>query len=287
MKIWILLPAFNEEDSIPLMFPKIDKYMKQEGFDYSIVALDDGSSDDTFCVLEGVKGDYPLVILRHEINRGLGETERDLFEYVSEHGSDDDIAIRMDCDDTHEPHYILSMIKKVQEGYDVVNTSRFRKGGGQMGVNSYRSFISYMANLFMAVMFNIKGVRDYSCGFRAYRVKALKYAVGIFGNSFIQLKGLGFTSTLEIIVKLKLMGCSFAEVPFVLRYDQKASPSKMISSITTLGYFSMAILYHWPFGGWRPFYKHLAEIYRKDPEEAVNVYNKYAKRRTTICQIGG
>lgn len=105
----------------------------------------------------------------------------------------------------------------------------------------------------MKLLFNIPGEKDYSCGFRTYKAKAIKDAVQIFGNGFIQLKGLGFTSTLETIVKLKLLGCRFAEVPFVLRYDNKASPSKMICSITTFGYITMAILYHWPFWGWKYF----------------------------------
>ena len=56
-------------------------------------------------------------------------------------------------------------------------------------------------------------------------------------------------------MKLKLIDATFSEVPFVLRYDQKKSESKMVSSVTTLGYLIMAFLYHWPFGGWRLSYK--------------------------------
>ena len=61
--------------------------------------------------------------------------------------AEDDVIVRLDCDDTHEPEFILSMIKKVTEGYDVVIASR--KGGGQKGVSSYRALISSGANLFM------------------------------------------------------------------------------------------------------------------------------------------
>lgn len=287
MKIWIILPAYNEENSIPLMFPKIKKFCEKAGFDYQLVVVDDGSTDNTSQVLEGMKKSYPLHVLCHSINRGLGETERDAFEYVAANAQDYDVAIRLDCDDTHEPKYILCLLEKIGEGFDVVNTSRFQPGGGQKGVNAYRAFISYSANIFMKMLFNIPGVRDYSCGFRAYRVKVLKDAIRIFGNSFIQLKGLGFTATLETIVKLKLLGCRFAEVPFVLRYDKKASPSKMVSSITTLGYFTMAILYHWPFGGWLRFYKKLSDVYQQSPEKAFERYGRVNISRTTVCQIGG
>lgn len=287
MKIWIILPAYNEEDSIPLMFPKIKDFCTDAGLDYCLVVVDDGSTDNTPQVLEKMKEDYPVHVVCHPINRGLGESERDAFEYVAANADKQDIAIRLDCDDTHEPGYIKPLVEKINQGFDVVNTSRFQPGGGQKGVNSYRAFISYGANIFMKVMFNIPGVKDYSCGFRAYRVQVLQDAVRIFGNGLIQLKGLGFTSTLETIVKLKLLGCRFAEVPFVLRYDKKASPSKMVSSITTLGYLTMALLYHWPFGGWRPFYKHLASTYQDSPEKAFEKFGRVNIKRTTICQIGG
>jgi dolichol-phosphate mannosyltransferase len=53
------------------------------------------------------------------------------------------------------------------------------------------------------------------------------------------------------MIKLKLLGARFAEIGFQLRYDKKTSYSKMVTSITTLGYLIMSVLYHWPFGGWR------------------------------------
>lgn len=287
MKIWIILPAYNEEKSIPIIFSKIRNYLKRVGLEYMIVVVDDGSIDNTAQILEEMVKEHPVHILCHPINRGLGESERDAFEYVATNADNCDIAVRLDCDDTHEPEYILLLLEKINQGFDVVNTSRFQPGGGQKGVNAYRAFISYSANIFMKLLFNIPGVRDYSCGFRAYRVHILKDAVRIFGNGFIQLKGLGFTSTLETIIKLKLLGCRFAEVPFVLRYDMKASPSKMVSSVTTLGYFTMALFYHWPFGGWRAFYKNLATLYRESPEAAFKKYARVNVKRTTICQIGG
>lgn len=287
MKVWIMLPAFNEEDSIPLIFPKIKKVFTEKKMEYHIVVVEDGSTDHTLKVLERMRDVYPLDIVSHKINRGLGETERDGFEYIAEHADENDIIIRFDCDDTHEPEYIVSLLDKLKEGYDVVSTSRFQPGGGQKGVVRYRAVISYGANLFMKLMFNLPGVKDYSCGFRAYRAQVIKDAVGIFGNSFIQLKGLGFTSTLETIVKLKLLGCRFAEVPFVLRYDNKASSSKMVTSITTLGYLVIAAIYHWPFGGWKKFYKHLAGTYRQSVKKAYQQFARENIIRSTICQIGG
>jgi dolichol-phosphate mannosyltransferase len=286
MKIWVILPAYNEEHSIPKLFPEIRESMNEFEGNYEIVVVDDGSLDNTSKILLELKNQFPVTVLKHKINRGLGESERDAFEYVAENGHDEDIAVRLDCDDTHEPDFILSLIKKLNEGFDVVNTSRFQPGGGQMGVSLYRSIISYCANIFMKLVFNIDGVKDYSCGFRAYRVGILKAAVDIFGNTFLQLKGLGFTSTLETIVKLKLLGCKFAEVPFVLRYDKKVGSSKMITSITTLGYIVMAILYHWPFGGWAWSYRKLAGLFQKSPCLAVEKFRQSNIRKNFFCKIG-
>lgn len=252
--ILILLPAFNEELSLPFFIPKIKKEMECFGESYQILICNDGSSDNSQEILEKYAQEMPIEILQHKLNRGLGETSRDLFERSAELVQEGDVIVRLDCDDTHEPEFIPTLVRKVREGYDVVIASRFEPGGGQEGVSGYRAFISQCANLFMKIFFPIKGLKEYSCGFRAYRAEAIKEAVVFYGNDFIQLKGLGFTCTLEKLIKLKLMRAKFAEVPFLLRYDQKVSDSKMVSSITTLGYIVMTVLYHWPWGGWKNTY---------------------------------
>ena len=249
--ILILLPAYNEEESLPRLIPKLRATLTEIGEEYKILVCNDGSKDRTQALLEEYAATIPLEIIQHKINRGLGESSRDLFERAAEITESGDVIVRLDCDDTHEPEYIPSIVNKVRDGFDVVIASRFETGGGQMGVSGYRAFISRSANLFMKVFFPIRGLKEYSCGFRGYNAEKIQEAVGFFGNNFIQLKGLGFTCTLEKIVKLKLIGAKFGEVPFMLRYDQKQSESKMVSSITTLGYLVMTLLYHWPWGGWR------------------------------------
>lgn len=275
--LWILLPAFNEEASLPVLLPKIQDSLESLGWTYRILVCDDGSTDNTQSLLETYSRKMPLAYIRHSINRGLGETSRDLFEWAAEVSAESDIIVRLDCDDTHEPFLIKSMVDKLREGYDVVIASRFQKGGGQLGVSWYRAFVSRCANLFMKALFPVPGVWEYSCGYRAYRAGLIKDAIRVFGNSFIQLKGLGFTCTLEKLVKLKLLGARFAEVPFTLRYDQKRSSSKMISSITTLGYLTMAICYHWPWNGWSYQYADLAErMAAVKAERAVEAERKVA-----------
>lgn len=249
--IFILLPAYNEEKSFESLIPNIATFLSEEGFDFHIIVCNDGSDDKSTEILGKLRRSYPIEVLIHKINRGLGETSRDLFERAAELAKPDDVIVRLDCDNTHEPQYITRMIRKMDEGYDVVTASRFQEGGGQSGVTQYRAFVSYCAQIFIKVVFGLWSQKEFSCGFRAYRASIVQKAIGVYGNQFIQLKGLGFTCTLEKIIKLKMLGARFTEIGFQLRYDRKTSYSKMVMSITTLGYLIMAVLYHWPFGGWR------------------------------------
>jgi dolichol-phosphate mannosyltransferase len=249
--IFILLPAYNEEVSFFPMITKLKSELDCTAHDYTLIICDDGSTDGTAKILSDYCSHIPLEIITHKINRGLGESARDLFEKAIEIGKLGDYIVRMDCDNTHDPVYLHNLIGKIEEGYDVAVASRFAKGGSQIGLTTYRNFISRAANLFMKIFFPIHSLKEYSCGYRAYTYEIIDRAIKHYGNNFIQLKGLGFTCTLEKLVKLKLIGAKFAEIPFIHRYDQKKSESKMISSVTTLGYLVMTILYYWPWGGWR------------------------------------
>ena len=286
MKIWIFLPAFNEEESLRRLLPKFREVQKRlPQYETVVFVVDDGSSDNTAGITRDAAGEQNVEVLVHPINRGLGEAERDGFEFLAAHVADDDLVVRLDCDDTHEPEYIISLVNKVNEGFDVVNTSRFQPGGYQKGVNWYRGGISRAANLFMKMMFGMPGIKDFSCGFRAYRGKLVKDAVRVFGNSLLQMRGFGFTSTLEIIVKLHLLGARFAEVPFGLRYDQKASESKMVSSTTMIGYFVMAMLYHAP-GGWRGWRKRLVPAYARSPGDAAAEFAAIRRTKSIPSRFG-
>jgi dolichol-phosphate mannosyltransferase len=284
--IWIVLPAYNEEASLPKLLPKIDAALRGQKLDYRMVVVDDGSTDATATILAEIGPTLPMHVVTHPINRGLGETERDGFEAVAAAAAPEDVIVRVEGDDTHDPQYIFRLIDKLGEGFDVVNTSRFQPGGAQLGVNGYRAFISRCANLFMSVVFPVPNVRDFSCGFRAYRAQVVQDAVEVFGNDFVQLRGLGFTSTLEMVVKLHLLGCRCAEVPFVLRYDQKESASKMVSSITAMGYLIMAVLYHWPFSGWAAQYRGLRQMYRTNREQALEKFGRHTFKRAALSRIG-
>ncbi len=246
--IIILLPAYNEETDLSPLLGKIRETMDRHGYAYRVVVVNDGSRDGTLAVARQHAGDMPLEIINHSMNRGLWETVRDGFEWAAEHTDAGDVIIRMDADNTHEPRYIPALLDKLDEGFDIAVASRFARGGGAEGLNLYRTFISRAANLVMKLFFPIRGLKEYSCGYRAYRAGLVQDAIRIFGNDFIDLRGVGFTCTLEKLVKFRMMGARIGEVPFVLRYDQKRGSSKMLSSITTLGYLVLILKNVYPWG---------------------------------------
>ena len=262
--LYILLPAYNEQRSLDSLLPKISKAMKEIfKCDYHIIICNDASKDKTLETIEYHQKRMPITIINHKLNRGLGETSRDLFEKAAEMADDQDIIIRMDSDDTHDPGDIRGLLDGIAEGYDVVIASRFAKGGGQQGLNAYKKTISWLANKYMKLFFPIKGLKEYSSGFRAYRANAIKRAIDVFGNNFIQLKGLGFTCTLEKLVKLKILGAKIGESHFILRYNQKKSLSKMVTSVTTFGYIVMVVLYYWPWSGWKRGYRKIKKLHEE------------------------
>lgn len=262
--ITVLLPAYNEEDDLPPLLAKIRDTMQAITAEYRVLIVNDGSRDGTADVAASFAAEMPIHIINHRINRGLWETIRDGFEWAAANSGPNDVIIRMDADNTHEPRYIPQLLEKLNEGYDVVIASRFAPGGGAQGLNLYRTFISRVANLVMKAFFPISGLKEYSCGYRAYRAGLVQDALRIFGNDFIDLRGVGFTCTLEKLIKFRMMGARFGEVGFVLRYDQKQGSSKMLSSITTLGYLILILKNVYPWGDtakeWR---RQIREIQRE------------------------
>ncbi|MDB2364861.1 glycosyltransferase [Luminiphilus sp.] len=251
MTLYIVLPIYDEEKNLAALFEAIAASCREMSVAYLIVAVDDGSQDGSSALLEHLSESYPLHLITHKMNRGLGETIRDGLEAAADLSSPNDIIVRLDADCSHEPRYIRLLVGAIYEGADIAIASRFPNGGGQEGLTSDRKWLSKIANLVFRVCFPLKGLREYTCGYRAYRASLVKRALEVYGGDFLQLRGLGFCCTLEKLLKLQLLGAKIAEVPFVLRYDLKLSKSKMVFNVTVMGYVIMVILYHWPFGGWK------------------------------------
>jgi dolichol-phosphate mannosyltransferase len=94
-----------------------------------------------------------------------------------------------------------------------------------VGLSRFREILSYGASLLFRLTFPIQGVRDYTCGYRAYEARIIKAAFERWKDDFISEEG--FTCMVDILLKLRQMDCIFVEVPMVLRYDRKPGVSKM------------------------------------------------------------
>lgn len=233
--IVILLPAYNEENSLPKLFPSLRAALREIG-EYSIVVVDDGSSDTTPIILNDLKKEYPLTVLTHEKNMNLGRAMLTGFLYIRDNIPDEALVITMDADNTHPPSTIKTLIENAGKG-DIGIASRYQQGGSEKGLSGMRSIMSKGANGLLDLAFKIPSVRDYTCGFRLYHPAIIKKGFRIFKDDFIS--EIGFTAMAEILIKLYFIGAKFYEVPLELRYDLKGSPSKMKIFKTVMRYFTL------------------------------------------------
>jgi dolichol-phosphate mannosyltransferase len=224
-QVWVVLPAYNEEQSLPALLNRIADAMLNSGLVYRIVVVDDGSNDATAQFAENYARHIPLILERHTANMGLGATIRDGLSKACTLADPGDIIVSMDADNSHRPDLIRRMVWSIREGRDVVIASRYRQGSSVRGVPFVRRVLSRAAACLFRVVFPISGVRDYTCGFRAYRASVLQAAFRQYGATFFDQQG--FQCMVDILLKLSPMGLVFGEVPMVLRYDLKESVSKM------------------------------------------------------------
>ncbi len=224
-KVIVVLPVYNEEENIGRLLERIDEQLNESLLPYRIVAVDDGSKDRSLAILEERSRSLPIQIFRHAVNQGLGAAIRDGLMCAGEIAGDRDIVVTMDADNTHTPGLIPRMVRMIREGHDVVIASRYERGGMVCGLTVERRMVSWVASWVMRVLFPTRGVRDYTCGYRAYRVEVLKAAWARYGDRFVDQQG--FQCMLDILLKLRRMPLIFGEVPMVLRYDFKRGASKM------------------------------------------------------------
>lgn len=224
-KVWIVLPAFNEERSLPALLERIDDSMFEAGLSYHVLLVDDGSDDATVAVAERYAERIPLSVERHPLNLGLGATIRDGLLAASELAEPRDVLVTMDSDNSHTPELILRMARLVREGHDVVIASRYQPGSRVLGVPPLRRALSYWGGWLFRLLFPIPGVRDYTCGYRAYRAGVMQRVARTQGREFFDQEG--FQCMVDILLKLRRMDLIFGEVPLVLRYDLKEGTSKM------------------------------------------------------------
>jgi dolichol-phosphate mannosyltransferase len=243
-KAIIVLPAFNEAPTLARLLNHIGESMDDAHLTYHVVLVDDGSSDATSDIAQGFSENMPMTMVRQSVNQGLGATIRDGLVTAMKLSAEHDTVITMDADDTHSPGLILRMVEMVREGFDVVIASRYQKGSRVIGVPLHRRVLSRLASLLFRCILPIKGVRDYTCGYRAYRAEAIRRVLLTYGDEFLARDG--FECMIDILLKLGNLGLIIGEAPFILRYDQKDGQTKMNLSRTI--YRSLILLVKRRFG---------------------------------------
>lgn len=222
----ICLPAYNEGLGVARLIGWIKQSMERANLDYSILIYDDGSEDNTIEQVRSCMDGTPLELIEGKSNKGLAVAMRNLIERVMESDAHpDDIIIVLDADETHNPGHIMKMVDRIHDGFDVVVASRFRADSRVVGVPAYRQLLSVGASILMKILFPIKGIRDYTCGYRAYKLEILLKAKEKYGDRLFE--GKGFACMAELLIKLRPLDLLAIEIPIVLRYDWKQGKSKM------------------------------------------------------------
>lgn len=221
MRITVMMPAFNEEKDLPGLLHRIRDALA-DWADYRVLVVDDGSVDRTADIVRDAAGWMPVTLISHERNRGLGAAIRTGLKCAAEL---DGTVVTLDADNSQDPLLIRRMVERIATGADVVIASRFQPGAQEIGVPPHRLMLSHVSSAGIRALVRIPGVRDYTCGFRAYRVEVLRRLIEQYGDNFVRENG--FSCMLELLLNLRRLDAKVAEVPLVLRYDLKVGASKM------------------------------------------------------------
>ena len=161
----ILIPVYNEEGNLSLLYEKLVAALKKVGRPYEVIFVDDGSSDGTMEILLDLREKNPNVKII-SFSRNFGQTAALSAGIDSSIG---DIIIPMDGDLQNDPEDILMLLQKIEEGYDVV--SGWRKGRKDPFLT--RRLPSMIANKIISWIGGVH-LHDYGCTLKAYRRDILK-----------------------------------------------------------------------------------------------------------------
>jgi dolichol-phosphate mannosyltransferase len=203
---------------------------------YAIIAVDDGSTDNTASILSSLQNGFPIMLLKHPKNLGLQAALRTGFKKAVQIARNGDTIAVLDADLTHDPSYVPVMMKSVRASYDVVIGSRYVRGGRQLGVAPHRRILSRGISLFSKLLFRLS-VKDVTSGFRCYKASIVRKIVNTYGPNFIESKG--FEVAFELLVKAHKLGAKMSEVPIVLDYSKKKGRSKLKIQKTIFNYLRL------------------------------------------------
>ncbi len=241
--ITVLLPAYNEEKSLPLLLDRIAAFgQSYRAEPYQVIVVNDGSRDATPDIAAEYATRMPLQLVNHDGNKGLGTAMKTGLAAAARVTGPNDAVVTMDADNTHDPALIGAMRAELNKGFDLVIASRYQTGGKEIGLSMARHIFSKGASTLLRLFFPIRGARDYTCGYRIYGGPLIQRAVATYGDKLVEEQG--FTCMAEILIKMARLGARVSETPLVLRYDLKVGASKMNVQRTIRRYFVL-IAHNW------------------------------------------
>ncbi len=161
MELSIVIPVYNEEKNLPLLYEAIHQAMDSYNKDWEMVFVNDGSKDASLTVLQDLAKADPRFVRVVELRRNFGQTAAIAAGIDHAQGS---IIVMLDADMQNDPIDIPMMLEKLDEGYDVV--SGWRKDRKDAFVN--RTLPSRIANGLISWVTGVH-LHDYGCTLKAYR----------------------------------------------------------------------------------------------------------------------
>lgn len=195
MDISVVIPFFNEAESLPELSAWIERVMKENGFSYEVLMVDDGSTDGSWDIVKGLSAANPAI---HGISfrRNYGKSAALYCGFARAEG---DVVITMDADLQDSPDEIPALFRKIkEEGFDIVSGWKQHRKDNPITKN-------LPSKLYNATARSITGIKlhDMNCGLKAYRKDVVKN-VEVYGEMHRYIpylaKNAGFTKIGEMPV---------------------------------------------------------------------------------------
>jgi glycosyltransferase involved in cell wall biosynthesis len=165
LDLTVVIPVFNEAKNLEPLFGQLTDVLECSGQTYEIIAVDDGSTDDSFVILERLHQDnHRIKVLR--FRRNFGQTAAFAAGFDRSRG---EVVVTIDADLQNDPADITRLLDKMAEGYDVV--SGWRKNRQDRFLD--RKLPSMIANWLISVVTGVQ-LHDYGCSLKAYHRDVVK-----------------------------------------------------------------------------------------------------------------
>ena len=160
MEISVIIPVYNEEGNLAPLFKRLCKSMDEIGRPWEVIFINDGSRDASGTLLRDYQKERPDVVRIIDFNGNFGQHTAIIAGFERAKG---DIFVTLDADLQNPPEEIGKLIKKIDEGYDVVGAYRKTREA-----SFFRKYASKLVNFSRDKMTNIR-MKDQGCMLRAYK----------------------------------------------------------------------------------------------------------------------